>query len=252
MTELIRAIDIHTHYNHGSPYDNPEDPAYRCDLDSLKAEYDHMNIVAGAYSSFASVISDKDILAENEHLYKIANSTPWVYQWVVVDPRKEETFAQAEKMLGSKKTLGLKIHPGYHGYSIDDHAEKIFDFAAERGLTVLMHPDNITNMPTYANAYPEMRLIIAHLGGWEHVEAIKNAKYGNIYTDTSGGNSAKNYVIEYAVQTVGSEKILFGTDTYSTAFQRGRIEFARISNKDKENILYNNAKRLFARNFADI
>lgn len=60
MFDLIKAIDIHTHYNHGSPYDTNEDPAYRCDLGFLKEEYDHINIVAGGFSSFASVISDKD------------------------------------------------------------------------------------------------------------------------------------------------------------------------------------------------
>lgn len=48
-----------------------------------------------------------------------------------------------------------------------------------------------------------------------------------------------------AVEKVGSEKIFFGTDTYSCGFQTGRILFARIRDKDKENILYLNAKRHF-------
>ena len=33
---------------------------------------------------------------------------------------------------------------------------------------------------------------------------------------------------------------------YSAASQRGRIEFSMISNRDKENILFNNAKELFS------
>ena len=32
---------------------------------------------------------------------------------------------------------------------------------------------------------------------------------------------------------------------YSAASQRGKIEFSMISNSDKENILFNNAKELF-------
>jgi predicted TIM-barrel fold metal-dependent hydrolase len=59
-------------------------------------------------------------------------------------------------------------------------------------------------------------------------------------------------VIEYTVERAGAEKIFFGTDTYSAGFQRGRIEYARISDKDKENILYNNAKLHFARQFENI
>ncbi|MBR4941533.1 MAG: amidohydrolase family protein [Clostridia bacterium] len=251
MKDLIPAIDIHTHYNHGSPYDTKEHAVYRCDIKSLKEEYDHISIVAGGYSSFASVISDLDIAAENDHLLGLARENPWIFQWVVVDPRKKETLLQAEKLLGLPKTLGIKIHPGYHGYRIDDYAHEIFSFAAEREATVLMHPDNIPAMPAYADAYPKMRLIIAHLGGVEHVDAVANARHQNIFVDTSGGASTNNYVIEYAVSRIGSEHILFGTDTYSTAFQRGRIEFARISDRDRENILYGNAKRLFADNFAD-
>ena len=57
--------------------------------------------------------------------------------------------------------------------------------------------------------------------------------------------SLKNMLIEYAVSQIGSERILFGTDTYSAASQRGRIEFSMITDSDKENILLNNAKELF-------
>ena len=77
------------------------------------------------------------------------------------------------------------------------------------------------------------------------INAVRKAKYGNVYADTSGMASLKNMIIEYAVSQIGSERILFGTDTYSAASQRGRIEFSMISDRDKENILFYNAKELF-------
>ena len=86
---------------------------------------------------------------------------------------------------------------------------------------------------------------MAHLGGEKHIRAVKEAKHGNVYVDTSGMASLKNLLIEHAVSQIGSERILFGTDTYSAASQRGRIEFAMISDKDKENILFYNAQKLF-------
>jgi predicted TIM-barrel fold metal-dependent hydrolase len=49
---------------------------------------------------------------------------------------------------------------------------------------------------------------------------------------------------------VGAEKILFGTDTYSAAFQASRIAFARISDEDKRLILRENAKKLFPEAFS--
>ena len=108
-----------------------------------------------------------------------------------------------------------------------------------------MHPDKIPEMVRFADKYPNMNLIIAHLGSVEHVDAIKSAKHGNIYTDTSGMASFNNNIIEYAVEKVGSEKIFFGTDTYACGFQRGRVEYARITDKDKDNIFYGNVKRCF-------
>lgn len=108
-----------------------------------------------------------------------------------------------------------------------------------------MHPQHIPEMPRFADKYPGMKLIIAHLGSLEHIEAVASAKNGNIYVDTSGGNSAMNNIIEYAVGRIGSEKILFGTDTYACAYSYPRIALADLTMEDKENILWRNAMRLF-------
>ena len=104
-------------------------------------------------------------------------------------------------------------------------------------------------MPKCVDNYPDMKLIIAHLGSEAFVDAIAAARHGNIYTDTSGSASVNNSIVEYAVSHVGSEKILFGTDTYSFAFQFGRIALSSLPLRDKENILWKNAIRLFPKAF---
>ena len=96
-------------------------------------------------------------------------------------------------------------------------------------------------MVAFADKYPHMRLIIAHLDDEEHVEAMMAAKHQNIYTDTSGGASGANHTLEYAVETVGADRIFFGTDGYSAAFQKGRILLSSISEEDKQKILLGNA-----------
>lgn len=92
-------------------------------------------------------------------------------------------------------------------------------------------------------------LMLAHIGSMEQIEAINNARFGNIYTDTSGGASNMNNVIEYAVEKVGSEKIFFGTDTYDYSLQFARIALSSLSQQDKENILWKNAVRIFNKAF---
>lgn len=249
MISDLKPIDIHSHFNHGSPYDTVKEgreETYHCNFEFLMEEYDNIGIEWGAFSSFASVLSDKDIIAENVYTYRLSVEHKRVYQWVVIDPRQEDTFLQADKILKSDKCLGIKIHPECHQYAINDYADKIFSYANEKETTVLMHPQSMDTIAGFVNKYPKMKLILAHLGGKVHVDAVEAAIHHNIYVDTSGGASFSNNVIEYAVGRIGSEKILFGTDTYSCAAQYGRILYARMKDRDKENILRNNALRLFS------
>ena len=248
----MKIIDIHTHTDYGTPYDCPETELHKRNFNFLMEEYKNVGIVAGGFSYYSQVLTTKGVVAGNIHLNNFIKGDDRVYQWIVLDPQNEETFAQVKAMINDKKVLGIKLHPAGHGYSILDYADKIFSFANELKCFVLMHPDKIDQMASYADKYPDMKLIIAHLGCVEHVEAIKNAKHKNIFTDTSGGKSSQNNVIEYAVEKVGSSNIFFGTDTYSNAFQVGRIKFARISEEDKQNILYNNAKKHFAKQFENL
>lgn len=254
MTELSFShapIDIHSHFNHGSPFDwlLPNNPLHRRELDFVLEEQSNVGIECGGFSTYASVLEHPEcIVEENEYLHALAQEHPRIFQWVVIDPRIEEAFIQAERMLPSSKCLGIKIHES-HGYDIEEYGDSIFSFANAHRAVVLMHPQKVEKMPTFADRYPDMKLIIAHLSSMEQIAAIENARHGNIYTDTSGGASNMNNVLEYAVSRVGSEKILFGTDTYACSFQFGRVALARLSRADKENILYKNAMRLFPRAF---
>lgn len=248
MIQDIKAIDLHCHFNHGSKYDTKDHELSQTKLDYLQKMYQSTNIACGVFSTFASCFAPQTVAEENPCVLQATREHPWVWQWVVIDPRQEQTFAQAEQMLQSEKCIGIKIHPLCHKYDITEYADKLFAFANEHKTVVLTHPDDpklIGRVVPFADKYPDMKLIIAHLGSVEHVEAIRRAKHQNIYTDTSGQMSRLNRIVEYAVEQVGSEKIFFGTDTYSCAFQRGRIEYAMISRLDKENILRGNALRVF-------
>ena len=132
-------------------------------------------------------------------------------------------------------------------------AESILAQSYENTEIVLVDDGSPDNCPKlcdeYADKYPNMTLILAHLCSEEHVDVIQNAKNGNVYTDTSGSASYLNNVLEYAVDRIGSEKILFGSDNYSLEFQFGRVALSRISFADKENILYKNARNLFPKAF---
>ena len=250
----IKAIDLHSHLNHGAEYDclQNETAIHKANLNFLKEMYSRANIEMAVFSTFSAVLHTEEIVQENEYLHELALKDEKVFQWVVVDPRQDKTFEQADRMLDSHKCLGLKIMPGTHQYDMKEYGDKIFSFANERKTTILIHPTcRHRDECELADKYPEMKLILAHHEGQDHTNAILFSVNGNVYTDTSGGASVKNNFIEDAVRQAGSTHIFFGTDTYASGFQRGRIEYAGITYEDKVNILRDNALRVFAKNFKD-
>ena len=254
---MITAIDTHCHIHYGAKetlvYNYlsnlmQESNFYSAYPDILQQISKCAHIKKVFASPFDGVLDSLRVVQANEDMAKIVAINDFLYQWVIVEPRNDSTFAQAERMLKNEKCVGIKLHPVCHNYSLEEYGDKIFSFADEHATVVQIHPEKgkgAAGIIPFANQYTKTRFIMAHLGGEAHIEAVKKAKYGNVYVDTSGMASLKNMLIEYAVSQIGSERILFGTDTYSAASQRGRIEFAMISSRDKENILFRNAKELF-------
>lgn len=252
---MIKAIDTHCHIHYGPKEKlayNPlsklmqEGDLYSAYPEVIKAVSECAHIEKVLASPFDGVLDCERVEEANEDMFEIVAGSDFIYQWVVIDPRNDNTILQAERMLRSKKCVGIKLHPVCHKYSLIEHGDKVFSFADKHSAIVQIHPEKDADyILPFANCYTKTRFIMAHLGNESHINAVKNSKYGNVYVDTSGMASLKNQLIEYTVSEIGSERILFGTDTYSAAAQRGRIEFSMISDRDKENILYNNAKALF-------
>lgn len=249
LVQSISAIDTHSHINTDTPFDNEESEAYNAHLEYLNEIRKAANIEKCFVSSFASVKDPASILKENSRVAELCEQNDHLYRWVTVDPRIDATLEQAREMLGTKKCVGIKLHPPYHKYSIIDLGDKVFSLAADFGTRVLIHSETkAPHILPFADKYPDVSFIMAHLSGDadDHIGAVKNAIHQNVYTDVATVSSIKNRCVEYAVSQIGSERILFGTDTYAAGSIRGRIEYALISDQDKINILRNNALRLFA------
>ena len=247
FTGDLVAVDMHTRINHGSPCDTSTRVGYSATLDDLILINRAAGIEKMFACTFASCLSTASIVEENAYMHQLIDQVDCLYQWVVIDPRIEETFHQAEWMLQHKKCVGIKLHPLYHKYSLMEYGDKIFSFASQFRTVVLIHPEKEASyILPMADKYPDVTFIVAHLGGESYVDAVEFAKYKNVYTDTSGIASSNNLLVEYAYHRIGADRILFGTDTYSATFQRGRIEFSLIPLKEKKKILRDNALQLFA------
>lgn len=259
--ESIPAIDVHAHYGRyiGSTGDELADRFYSGDADEVVRRAKAVNIVLTIVSPLTALKPrfGADAVAGNDEAARIVAATPGLKQYVVIDPKTPETYRQAERMLTQPQCVGIKIHPEEHGYPIKEHAKAIFEFAARHRAIVLTHSSEQNSLAAdfipWANEFPEMRLILAHIGcGWDgdlthQVRAIQDSRHGNVFADTSSARSITPGLIEWAVGEVGADRVLFGTDAplYHTAMHRVRINHADLSDETKQKILRDNAMRLF-------
>ncbi|MSR60762.1 MAG: hypothetical protein EXS05_24500 [Planctomycetaceae bacterium] len=257
----ISAIDVHGHYGVYTQVD-------KTDLYNRMMCGDTAEVVrrAAAVNVGLTIVSpllallprfQANAAVGNEEAARIVAQTPGLKQYVVIDPQRPETYAQADEMLKQPQCVGIKLHPEEHGYPIRDHAAPLFEFASARKAIVLTHISEQNSLcedfVPRANRFPEVKLILAHIGcGWDNdvthqVRAIQKSQHGNVFADTSSARSIMPNLIEWAVKEVGAERVLFGTDTplYSTAMQRARIDHADLSDADKRLILRDNAVKLF-------
>jgi predicted TIM-barrel fold metal-dependent hydrolase len=254
----MNAIDVHGHYG---IYDRGSsgltDRMMSGDLEVVRRRARAAGVKLTVVSPLRAIIPyGGDIVGGNEESLELCPQYDDIRFWVVLEPRIQQSFVQAESMLQHPHCCGIKIHPRDHGYEIRQYGDAIFDFANAHKSVVLTHSGDLGSYPEdfvpFVERYPEMSLILAHLGNSDNghftrqVIAYKRARSGNIYIDTSSIRSMPSGLIEWAVDEIGYDHLLFGTDTplYFTASQKARVEYAEIDEAAKQAILFDNAVRL--------
>jgi hypothetical protein len=126
----------------------------------------------------------------------------------------------------------------------------------------LRYADPIDLSPV-ARDFPNVTFVVAHFGaGW--LDSVLRLAYQckNVCVDTSGTNNWMDYyvpkltladVFERCLTAMGPERVLFGTDSNSTAEYRTWIKHQQVraleelglSDGDRDLILRGNASRIF-------
>ncbi len=205
------------------------------------------------------------LLAANGHVHALCN----------VDPRDPGAPALLEREMAAG-FRGVKLYPVNRTYRLSDPAcRPFFDKANELKANMIIHY-GVTVDPTgdlnyadpidlspVARDYPELKFVIAHFGaGW--LDSVLRLAYQckNVCVDTSGTNNWMDYyvpkmtlseVFERAIMALGPERVMFGTDSGTTApyrtwiryMQQRTLEEMGLSDEDRDLILRGNAARIF-------
>lgn len=154
----------------------------------------------------------------------------------------------------------FKIHPSIQRRRITDESyDKYLRLAAEKRKPVVVHCGRWQEIAGYtfpleaAKKYPELILILAHLGGdqpslyLECSKEIKKPEFRNVYLGTE--SVREFYFVNKVVHTAGAERVIFGSD-YNLCLPKTFIpviESLKIPEEDKELIFSGNILRLIGK-----
>ncbi len=169
------------------------------------------------------------------------------------DMTKEE-IDEAVDLNISRGMKGIKLHPDFQKFHVDDkNAYKIYE-SAEGKLPILFHAGDSRydfsepkRIASVARDFPSLTIVAAHLGGysrWNEVSVYEGLD--NVYFDSSSSSyyvkPEENAAI---IKTLGIDNVFFGTDFPMWDFEGElkRISSLPLTDGELEKIFYKNAEK---------
>jgi len=243
-------IDAHVHFPPGGKYENLDE------LVETAKRYNISKLCISSLGSFDYNPSVSAFTAANRQVKFAMDQYPdYIVGFAYVNPLfTQEAMKEFKTCIEDFHMLGLKLWVSCR--CTEPVVYPLIEMAIEYEVPCLIHswikatgnlpgesiPQDIAEL---AKKFPEAKIIMAHMGGdWEiGVKAVKDAK--NVLVDTSG-TICEAGMIEYAVEILGAERIVYGSDAPGTDFssQIWKIKAAEISEEEKSLILGGNMEKI--------
>ena len=178
-----------------------------------------------------------------------------IVPFAAIHPDMEDVQATVDNIV-AQGFRGVKVHPDIQRFELDgDRAAGMMEALAGR-LPLLVHAgdprydfDGPRRILRLHRRFPKLQLICAHLGGWsEWDEAMELLPGHGLMIDTS--SSLYKLPPERAVEMIrrfGVENVFYGTDypMWTPKDELGRFLRLPLTDREREDILWNNAARRF-------
>jgi len=244
-------IDAHTHFareGRGLSPNSLEDLLYILDMNKIDAL-----VTCAPYSSIGK---DRTYDEANQFLVESMNKAPSrILPLVRVNPHlKENALESIQKFVGEKRFYGVKVHPRNEAFAINSEeiTYPIAKAITKLRVPILIHtgdPDTYgfaqpTLVGDLADAFPNLTLIIGHMGKRLYEDAILVARwFDNIILETSFRSPRE---IARAVRRIGADRVVYGSDMPFgiPEIEIMKIHLCDISSTEKEMILGGNIARI--------
>lgn len=199
-------------------------------------------------------VATKASQVENVNTWIAEHTSKNIFGFGTIHPDYEDIPKELER-IKSLGLLGLKLHPDFQGYYVNDSSMDIVYSTIEGKMPVLIHtgdanveyssPKRLANV---LDRYPKLTVIAAHLGGYSQWDEAERYIIGrDCYIDTSSSLWAiSNERAVNIIRRHGVDKVLFGTD-YPLVRQKDELKrFMELdlTEEEKRKILFENAKKL--------
>ena len=192
----------------------------------------------------------------NDFIKKEVDAHPEFIGFITLHQDLSEKEVENEVELAIKNGMkGIKLHPDFQKFNIDDECAEKFYRAAEGKLPILFHvgddrydysaPYRLVKM---AEKYPRLAFIAAHFGGYRRwADASLYSGLENVYFDTC--SSLPFISAEEAKRLIdmfGADRFFFATDfpMWDSVGELERFYKIPLTEREREMILGENIKKL--------
>ena len=192
----------------------------------------------------------------NEFIKRECEAHPEFIGYITLHQDLTEDEVKAEVALAIENGMkGVKLHPDFQKFNIDDECAEKFYRAVGDKLPILFHvgddrydfsaPSRLVKM---AKKYPEVNFIAAHFGGyrcWEEAEIYVGLK--NVYFDTcSSLPFISTEKAKELIDLLGANRFFFATDfpMWDATAELERFNKIPLTDSEREMIFSENIKRL--------
>jgi predicted TIM-barrel fold metal-dependent hydrolase len=222
--------------------------------------------VSQAWAGSFDGVFHKDLSSANARLAKDCriHGQGMLLPFGSINPKLPDWQEDLRRCHEEHKMRGIRVHPNYHGYDLQDTAfAELLKLAAPRGLIVqlalcmedertqhpLMRvaPVDLTPLADLAEAEPRLKLVI--LNCYPQIKPLQLTKLvstGNVYFELSMVERVG--AVARIIEQFTVERVLFGSHSPFFYFESAELKVreAGLSETQERAILEGNARRLIA------
>jgi len=213
-------------------------------------------IGAEKYVVHSSATNVEQVHVINDYIHSVQTEHPELVGFATLHPALADLDREVGRIL-NMGLQGVKLHPEFQRFAIDDEDMMPVYKALEGKLPVLVHmgdENTDTSSPVrlarVLDRFPELVVIAAHLGGYTMWDLSSEYLVGrNLYFDTC--STLPFLSLHKAVEIIrkhGVHKVLFGTDypMWDHAEELERFLQLQLTEQERRAILSENAVRLLS------